>query len=128
MNLLQSIVIYCFLLHLLNRPLNAFPKLYSLPHPCQGAFLHYFLSPDNWYQRPPSSTSLQKLKIWSWRQGAGSTPAAGTKKPRLYEQAGFSLLKSSRVWCIMKPGGPDFGCPPTKNNGRKKGDTGHESF
>ena len=63
MNLPQSIVIYCFLLHLLNRPLNAFPKLYPLPHPCQGAFPLRFLSAQNRRQRPPSSTSLQKLKI-----------------------------------------------------------------
>ena len=68
MNLLQSIVIYCFLLHLLNRPLNDFPKLYPLPHPCQGAFPLRFLSAQNRRQRPPSSTSLQKLKIrWANR-------------------------------------------------------------
>jgi hypothetical protein len=27
---------------------------------------------------PPGSTILKKLKIQSWRQGAGSTPATGT--------------------------------------------------
>ncbi len=80
MNLLQSIVIYCFLLHLLNRPLNDFPKSYPLPHPCQGAFPLRFLSAQNRRQRPPSSTSLQKLKIRWWQHRAGSTPAAGTKK------------------------------------------------